>query len=89
MTKTERTVLPRPRPRFRRGSASLRVRLLLVLVALLAVVCAAVGWITVIAMQDFLVGQLDTQLTSAGGRAVNENERSAVPVPRSLREPAG
>jgi two-component system OmpR family sensor kinase len=71
MTKAERTVLPRPRPRFRRGSASLRVRLLLVLVALLAVVCAAVGWITVIAMQDFLVGQLDTQLTSAGGRAVH------------------
>jgi two-component system OmpR family sensor kinase len=42
-----------------------------VLVALLAVVCAAVGWITVVAMQDFLIGQLDAQLTSAGGRAVN------------------
>jgi len=71
MTKAERTVLPRPRPRLRRGSASLRVRLLLVLVALLAVVCAAVGWITVIAMQDFLINQLDSQLTSAGGRAVH------------------
>src|SRR5580658_5456487 len=71
MTKTERTVLPRPRLLFRRGSRSLRVRLLLVLVALLAVVCAAVGWITVIAMQDFLINQLDSQLTSAGGRAVH------------------
>ena len=71
MTNTERTVVPRLRPRLRRGSRSLRVRLLLVLVALLAVVCAAVGWITVIAMQDFLIGQLDTQLTSAGGRAVH------------------
>jgi two-component system OmpR family sensor kinase len=59
------------RPRFRRGSRSLRLRLLLVLVALLAVVCAAVGWITVVAMQDFLVGQLDAQLTLAGGRASN------------------
>ena len=71
MTKTERTVPSPLRPLFRRGPASLRVRLLLVLVALLAVVCAAVGWITVIAMQDFLLGQLDSQLTSAGGRAVN------------------
>jgi two-component system OmpR family sensor kinase len=71
MTNTERTVVPRLRPRLRRGSRSLRVRLLLVLVALLAVVCAAVGWITVIAMQDFLIGQLDAQLTSAGGRAVH------------------
>jgi two-component system OmpR family sensor kinase len=71
MNTAERTVVPRPRPRLRSGSRSLRVRLLLVLVALLAVVCAAVGWITVIAMQDFLVGQLDTQLTSAGGRAVH------------------
>jgi two-component system, OmpR family, sensor kinase len=71
MNTAERTVVPRPRTRLRSGSRSLRVRLLLVLVALLAVVCAAVGWITVIAMQDFLVGQLDTQLTSAGGRAVH------------------
>jgi two-component system OmpR family sensor kinase len=71
MNTAERTVVPRPRTRLRSGSRSLRVRLLLVLVALLAVVCAAVGWITVIAMQDFLVGQLDTQLTSAGGRAAH------------------
>jgi two-component system OmpR family sensor kinase len=45
--------------------------LLLVLVALLAVVCAVIGWVTVIAMQHFLVGQLDIQLSSAGGRAVH------------------
>jgi two-component system OmpR family sensor kinase len=57
----------RPRPRIR-GSRSLRARLLLALVALLAAVCAVVGWITVIVMQQFLVGRLDTQLSSAGGR---------------------
>ena len=66
----ERPVVPRPRPRLRSGSQSLRVRLLLVLIAMLAVVCAAVGWVTVITMQHFLIGQLDTQLSSAGGRAV-------------------
>ncbi|MGD0068567.1 MAG: HAMP domain-containing sensor histidine kinase [Streptosporangiaceae bacterium] len=71
MTTAERTVPRRPGPRLRGGSRSLRVRLLLVLVALLAVVCAVVGWVTVIAMQHFLVGQLDTQLSSAGGRAVH------------------
>jgi two-component system OmpR family sensor kinase len=61
----------RPRPRIRAGSRSLRARLLLALVALLAAVCAVVGWITVIVMQQFLVGRLDTQLSSAGGRSVS------------------
>jgi two-component system, OmpR family, sensor kinase len=74
MTATPAPVVPvtrRPRPRIRGGSRSLRVRLLLVLVALLAVVCAAVGWVTVIVMQHFLIGRLDTQLSSAGGRSVS------------------
>jgi two-component system OmpR family sensor kinase len=71
MTIAEPAPAPRSRLRLRRGSRSLRFRLLLVLVALLAVVCAAVGWITVVAMQDFLVGQLDAQLSLAGGRAAN------------------
>jgi two-component system OmpR family sensor kinase len=71
MTTAKPAPVPGHRPRLRRGSRSLRLRLLLVLVALLAVVCAAVGWITVVAMQDFLVGQLDAQLALAGGRAGN------------------
>jgi two-component system, OmpR family, sensor kinase len=77
MTTAERTVVPRAGLRLRRGPRSLRLRLLLVLVVLLAVVCAAVGWITVVAMQDFLIGQLDVQLTSAGGRAVNASPSAA------------
>ena len=75
MTTAEPAPAPGSRPR--RGIRSLRLRLLLVLVALLAVVCAAVGWITVVAMQDFLVGQLDGQLTLAGGRAGNVPPSSA------------
>jgi two-component system OmpR family sensor kinase len=74
MTASSRPVVPatgRPRLRVRAGFRSLRARLLFALVALLAVVCAVVGWITVIVMQHFLVGRLDTQLSSAGGRSVS------------------
>ncbi len=55
---------------------TLRARLLLVLVALLAVVCAAVGWVTVVALQRFLIGRLDSQLSSAGGRSANAGSQA-------------
>ena len=48
---------------------SLRVRLLVTLVALLAVVCAAIGIATEAALHRFLMHQLDTQLLEAGRRS--------------------
>ena len=48
---------------------SLRVRLLVILVALLAVVCAAIGIGTELALHRFLHHQLDNQLLEAGRRS--------------------
>jgi two-component system, OmpR family, sensor kinase len=48
---------------------SLRARLLVTLVALLAVVCAAIGVATELALHRFLMHQLDTQLLEAGRRS--------------------
>ncbi|MCW2530039.1 MAG: sensor histidine kinase, partial [Pseudonocardiales bacterium] len=50
---------------------TLRTRLIVVLTALLALVCAVVGVVTVIALRGFLVNRLDAQLTAAGGRSAN------------------
>ena len=50
-------------------TSSLRVRLLVTLVALLAVVCAAIGIATEAALHRFLMHQLDTQLLEAGRRS--------------------
>ncbi|KRV47759.1 histidine kinase [Wenjunlia vitaminophila] len=47
---------------------SLRARLTLGLVVLLAVACTAVGVVTVLALNHFLIGRLDQQLTASGGR---------------------
>jgi two-component system OmpR family sensor kinase len=47
---------------------SLRGRLVAATVALLALVCAVIGLVTVLALQKFLVGQLDSQLDRAGSR---------------------
>jgi two-component system OmpR family sensor kinase len=52
-------------------SWSLRARLLAALVALLALVCLAVGVVTTVALQHFLVGRLDDQLVAAGGRSAD------------------
>lgn len=57
-----------PRAGIRRWS--LRARVLAVLVALLALVSVTVGVVTVVALRDQLVGQIDSELTSAGGRSV-------------------
>ncbi len=55
----------------RPGRWSLRTRLLVVLVSLLALVCLAVGLVTSVTLQHVLLGRLDAQLTSAGGRSSN------------------
>jgi len=54
---------------------SLRARLLGALVALLALVCLALGVASAVALEHFLVDRLDDQLTSAGGRAVDSDRR--------------
>ncbi|GFM18600.1 MULTISPECIES: sensor histidine kinase [Mycobacteriaceae] len=50
-------------------SWSLRTRLLVTLIALLAVVCAAIGLATEFALQRFLTSQLDEQVLEAGYRS--------------------
>ncbi|MEU7602779.1 HAMP domain-containing sensor histidine kinase [Streptomyces sp. NPDC041003] len=60
---------PRPRPRGRRPW-SLRTRLVVSAVALIAVVGAAIGTVTTLALRSYLVGQLDEQLTTSVGMAV-------------------
>src|SRR3978361_57740 len=49
---------------------SLRVRLLVTQVVLLAVACAGIGIATALALQRFLIRQLDTQLLDTGRRSV-------------------
>jgi two-component system, OmpR family, sensor kinase len=48
---------------------TLRRRLVLAIVALLAVVSIAIGAVSVLTLRSFLVGRLDSQLTSATGRS--------------------
>jgi two-component system OmpR family sensor kinase len=50
---------------------SLQARLMAGLVALLAAVCLVVGVVTEIALHRFLLGQLDTRLLAASGRAAS------------------
>ena len=42
------------------------------MLGLLALVCAVVGVVTTVALRDFLVDQLDSQLVAASGRAVGD-----------------
>ncbi len=59
-----------PAGRFRLpGLGSLRLRLVVTTVLLLAVVCTAVGVVTVVALRHFLVGRLDTQLAQTSARS--------------------
>ncbi|KUL34839.1 histidine kinase [Streptomyces sp. NRRL F-4489] len=64
------------RPPFPR---SLRGQLTAGLVALLALACAAVGATTVLALQGFLVGRLDQQLSASAGRFAASLEHEAHP----------
>src|SRR6478752_1966020 len=59
---------------------SLRVRLLVTLVALLAVVCAAIGVATELALHRFLMHELDTQLLEAGRRSAAIYELPPMPM---------
>ena len=70
---------------------SLRVRLLVTLVALLAVVCAAIGIATEAALHRFLMHQLDTQLLEAGRRSAAIFDMPPLPppmMPLPPRDPA-
>ena len=58
------------RGRGRPARWSLRSKLLVLLVTLLALVCVVVGVATALLLRGFLVGRLDSQLVSAGGRSV-------------------
>ena len=62
---------------------TLRTRLVVALVALLAITVTAVGVLTVISLDRFLIGQLDDQLAGAVNRARIESNRS----PDSHRDP--
>jgi two-component system OmpR family sensor kinase len=55
-------------------------------VALLALVCLAVGVVTTVALQHFLVGRLDAQLVAAGGRSADAGRG---PLDGSVRPPDG
>jgi two-component system, OmpR family, sensor kinase len=48
---------------------TLRAKLVLAMIALLTAVSIAIGVISVLALENFLVGRLDSQLTSATGRS--------------------
>ena len=57
---------PATRPRW-----SLRRRLVLAVVGLLAAVAIVIGTVSVVALQSFLTGRLDRQLSQANGRSQN------------------
>ncbi|MBB4687641.1 sensor histidine kinase [Amycolatopsis jiangsuensis] len=59
---------PPAEPRRTRRPWSLRRRLIMQLAALLALVCLVVGVVTELALQGFLVGQLDHRLAAASDR---------------------
>jgi two-component system, OmpR family, sensor kinase len=72
----------RPLTRLRSPRAwSLRTRLLVTQVVLLALVCAAVGVGTELALQRFLMNQLDDQLAETGHRSVGLFEFGPPPPP--------
>ncbi|MDG3009441.1 HAMP domain-containing histidine kinase [Rhodococcus sp. D2-41] len=75
--------LPADRPR--RWSPrrwSLRARLVIGVVALLLIVCTAVGITTQLALRQYLIRQLDTSLTDAGHRSAMIAERPPPPPGR-------
>jgi two-component system OmpR family sensor kinase len=66
---------------------SLRARLLVTQVALLALVCAAIGVGTELALQRFLMNQLDDQLAEAGRRSAGLFDFGPPPPPPRLAPP--
>lgn len=69
------------RPRWSPRTWSLRARLLVGQVMLLAVVCVVIGTVTTLALQTFLVNQLDDQLVDAGHRSVAISDGTFPPPP--------
>lgn len=67
---------------------SLRSRLLAAQITLLAVVCAAIGLGTVVALQHFLTNQLDAQLAETGRRSAGIFQLGP-PPPRGFPHPPG
>lgn len=68
---------------------SLRARLLATQVLLLAMVCAAVGLGTVLALQHFLMNQLDDRLAETGRRSTGLFEVGPPPPPPGFMPPPG
>ena len=54
---------------------TLRTRLLAAMLALLATISVIVGVVSVLALDSFLVGRLDSQLSAAGGRFQDDDHR--------------
>ncbi|MFI1441117.1 sensor histidine kinase [Streptomyces fructofermentans] len=69
----------RPRARRRGQPRTLRTRLVVSAVALIAVVCAVIGTVTTIALEQHLYKQLDTSLTEVGKRAAGPPRNSTAP----------
>ncbi|KUI14003.1 histidine kinase [Mycobacterium sp. GA-1285] len=67
---------------------SLRARLLASQIVLLALVCAVVGVGTVVALQHFLVNQLDERLAETGRRSAGLFEFGPPPAPPGFPRPA-
>lgn len=67
--------------------ASLRVRLLVGQVALLAGVCVGIAGITLLALHQYLVRELDEQLMHIAQRSAMMERRMPPPPPRWQREP--
>jgi two-component system OmpR family sensor kinase len=66
---------------------SLRARLLATQVVLLALVCAAIGLGTVLALQHFLMNQLDDRLAETGRRSTGLFEFGPPPPPPGMFHP--
>jgi two-component system, OmpR family, sensor kinase len=64
---------------------TLRARLVASMLGLLAVLCIAIGAVTEVALQHFLMGRLDDQLNQAGGRFSHSVEN---PPPRTSGGPS-
>ncbi|HQE16715.1 MAG TPA: HAMP domain-containing sensor histidine kinase [Mycobacterium sp.] len=75
---------PRVRPRI---FASLRARLLVGQVALLAGVCIGIAGVTLLALHQYLVGELDEQLMHIAQRSAMMERRMPPPPPRWPGEP--
>jgi two-component system OmpR family sensor kinase len=78
--RTDAARAPRTRHRSRLGRPTLqgwtlRRKLLAAILALFAVVCLVIGVVSTVALREFLIGQLDKQLSAAAARAGGPGHR--------------